>query len=384
VTRRLVPAVAGCLIATACVWPVPLPGEPVPTIESTATWAAATGTIVLTVTTTDLAPNRVRVWPGGTNEPSIADTAAPFEFVLDSELLIDGADGILVAADDGATFVLEIEPLPQRGCNGHRELCAVAYDEVRNVTTHNAMSNAADGWLGPNQTHDVPTQLAAGVRGLMLDTYRAGDPNGVGSTQVPGVDPDTAYLCHAYCALGSQPLVEGLGEIREFLEADPGAVVTLIIESYLDHDLTAAAFDAAGLTPYAHVHAGGPWPSLGEMIDAGDRLVVLQDRAVDPAYPWLMNVWTHSFETHFSAATPEDFSCAHNRGTPANDLFILNHFLTEIFGSPTLATQVNGNPFLLDRARSCEAFHGTAATFVTVDFFEIGDVAAAVAGLNGV
>lgn len=382
--RRLVPALAGCLLATACVWPVPLPGDPVPEIDTVTSWSAATGTLTVEVTTTDLIATNVRVFPGGVNNPALVDTSAPFVFDIDTALLSDSQETLLVLAHDGATFVLEAEPIPPTGCNGHRELCERSYDSVRNVTAHNAMSNSTDGWTGPNQALDVPAQLTSGVRGLMLDTYRAGDLNDIGNPQVPGVDPDESYLCHAFCALGSQPLAEGLGEIREFLESDPAAVVTLIIESYLDHDLTAAAFDAGGLTPYAYVHGGGAWPTLGEMIDAGDRLVVLQDEDVDATYPWLMDVWDHSFETHFSASVPEDFSCAHLRGTPSNPLFILNHFLTNVFGSPALAAQVNGNPFLIDRANECEAFHSRAATFVTVDFTDIGDVSSAVATLNGV
>ena len=218
----------------------------------------------------------------------------------------------------------------------------------------------------------------------MLDTYRAGDLNAFGLPQVPGVDPDSAYLCHALCALGKQPLAEGLGEIRAFLDENPGEVVTLIFESYLDHDLTAAAFDEAGLTPYAYTHPGGAWPTLGTMIDAGTRLAVLQDVDVDPTHPWLMDVWDHAFETHFSASAPEDFSCAHLRGSPSNELFILNHFLTDVFGSPELAETVNHNPFLLDRALDCQMFHETAANFVTVDFVDIGDAHDAVDALNGV
>ena len=381
--RRLAPGLAVCLVAGACVWPVPQPGEPVPTIESITSWDAAAGTVTMEVDTTHLVATAVRAFPGGLSAPSVDDTSAPFTFVFDTATLPAGHDGILVIAFDGTTVVGEIEPMPSSRCNGHRELCARSYDTVRTITTHNAMSNAADGWAGPNQSLDVPAQLEAGVRGLMLDTYRAGDLNDFGLVQVAGVDPDTAYLCHVVCAIGKQPLVEGLTEIHEFLDREPGAVITLIIESYLDHDLTAAAFAASGLTPYAYVHPGGAWPTLGEMINAGDRLVVMQDKSVDPEYPWLMNVWDHSFETHFSAAVPADFSCNHLRGSPDNDLFILNHFLTDVFGSPALAAQVNTNPFLLDRADECEAFQNTAATFVTVDFFEIGDVAAAVDALNG-
>ena len=381
--RRMIPALAACLMASACVWPVPLPGDPVPTIESTTTWNATAATLSVDVRVTDLTPTSVRVFPEGVNGPSMDDTAAPFEFTIDTALLAAGAKNLLVVATDGTTFVTELEPIPATSCNGHRELCDRSYDSARTVTAHNAMSNATDGWTGPNQTLDIPGQLDAGVRGLMIDTYRAGDLNSLGFVQVPGVDPDASYLCHTFCALGSIPMVNALTEIREFLDSNPGEVVTLIIESYLNHDLTAAAFDASGLTPYAYTHGGGAWPTLGEMVDAGDRLVVLQDEDVNGSYPWLMDVWDHAFETPFSNTVPSDFSCDHLRGTPSNDLFILNHFLTEVFGSPALAAQANGNPLLIDRAEECEAFHSTAATFVTVDFIEIGDVADAVATLNG-
>jgi hypothetical protein len=117
------------------------------------------------------------------------------------------------------------------------------------------------------------------------------------------------------------------------------------------------------------------------MIDAGTRLVVLQDKAVNPTYPWLMNVWEHAFETHFSAAVPGDFSCADNRGTPSSDLFIFNHFLTSTFGAPALAEQVNYNPLLRDRINECEAVHGTTANFVTVDFVDIGDTLSTIEAL---
>ncbi len=384
-TRRFVPLLAVCLLAAGCVWPAPKPGEPVPTIDASSVWHAAQGTLTIDATVTDMNPTVVRLFPESLGSDWVeVDETAPFTFTLDATQLDPGEHNMVVGASDGERVVVEIEPVIVNGCNGHHELCERSFDEARYATTHNAMSSAADGWTGPNQNLDVLAQLEAGVRALMLDTYRAGDLNGIGNPQVPGVDPDTPYLCHAFCALGSQPLVEGLAEIRSFIDDNPGAVVTLIIESYLDHDLTAGAFDAAGLAPYAYVRSGGAWPTLGEMIDAGTRLVVLQDVAVDPTYPWLMNVWEHSFETHFSNSVPSDFSCVDNRGVPTNDLFILNHFLTNVFGSPDLADQVNHNPLLLDRIGECEDFHSTLANFVTVDFIDIGDTLATVAVLNGV
>lgn len=372
------------LVATGCVWPVPKPGEPVPAIETSATWSATDGTVTLSVSATDHLTEQVWVFPEGIPGPSLHVDKPPFDVEIDATTIPAGATDVFVLVEGDGVWIGAEQPVPDARCNGHAALCTRPYDQVRTATTHNSMSSATDGWIGPNNDLDVPGQLAAGVRGLMLDTYRAGDLNGFGQPEVPDVDPDTAYLCHSLCALGSQTLVDGLAEIRAFLDADPGAVVTLILESYLDHDLTAAAFDAAGLTPYAYTHPGGAWPTLGTLIDAGTRLVVLTDAAADPAYPWLTYVWDVAFETNFSASVPADFSCADNRGDPGSPLFILNHFLTEIFGSPDLADQVNHNPFLIDRAVECETFHGQSATFVAVDFSSIGDVHQAVAALNGI
>ncbi|MFT4613605.1 MAG: hypothetical protein ACI9NT_000746 [Bacteroidia bacterium] len=354
-----------------------------PAIQTATSWSAVAETLTIDVTFSTITPTAVRLYPQGLDGGWVElDTAPPFSFSIDATAFEPGDHDMLVTADDGAIYLSETEVITVSGCNGDHDLCARRFDQVRYATTHNAMSNAANGWLGPNQDLDVPAQLAAGVRGLMLDTYSAGYINQFGQIQVPEADPDAAFLCHSVCSLGKQDLAEGLIEIREFLDGNPGAVVTLIIESYLNHELTAAAFGAANLTPYAYQHTAVDWPTLGQMIDAGTRLVVLQDVAVNPSYPWLMNVWQQAFETHFSAAVPGDFSCADNRGSPSSDLFIFNHFLTNVFGSPALAAQVNHNPLLVDRINECEAVYATPANFVTVDFVDIGDTLSTVEALN--
>jgi hypothetical protein len=189
----------------------------------------------------------------------------------------------------------------------------------------------------------VPAQLKFGVQALMLDAWNPGDLNLFNQIQVPDEDPSQTLLCHAACVLGNQPLEEGLGEITLFLEENPREVLTIIFESHISSAELAAAFDAAGLTQYTYQHASGAWPTMGTMIDAGTRLVAFQDIATDPAYPWLMNVWEFAFETDY-ASVPADFSCEHNRGNSTNDLFIFNNFLTNVFGSPESAEQVNYNP----------------------------------------
>lgn len=44
---------------------------------------------------------------------------------------------------------------------------------------------------------------------------------------------------------------------------------------------------------------------------------------------------------------------------------------------------VNHNPFLLDRVEQCQDESGDFANFITVDFYEIGDVLSVTDTLNG-
>lgn len=382
---KLLGVSAAILFMASCVWPEPEPGEPVPFITTQTQWSAEAQTVTVTVDTTHIAPHTVRLYARGMLGDWVQETTtSPFTFTFDATEFEPGEHDMLVLAFDNTTVVGEFETIPIHGCNRFHALCDRSYSQVRYATTHNAMSNSTDGWIGPNQTLDVPAQLEAGVRGLMLDTYRADATNLLGQPQVPDADPASTWLCHSLCALGKQPLAEGLAEIRTFLDANPGEVITIILESYLTHAEEAEAFDAADLTQYAYTHTGGAWPTLGNMIDSGKRLVVFKAQATNPLYPWQMNVWSHAFETHFSAASPADFSCAVNRGSPANSLFIFNHFLTQIFGSVELAAQVNYNPLLRNRIDECEALHGTTANFITIDHVSIGDSLQTVDALNAI
>lgn len=267
--------------------------------------------------------------------------------------------------------------LPSRAigrCNEFSELCDLPFDGVSYATTHNAMSNAEEGWFFPNQSFSITRQLDDGARALMLDTwYFGGD----------------VVLCHGGdlipCDLsGMKPLIDGLAEIKDFLDRRPNDVVSIIFESYVTEADTAAEFLAAGLMPYLHVQpAASPWPSLRDLVEAGTRLVVFTDDG-SASLPWHLYVWSHAWETHFSNATAFDFSCVINRGSMSNSLFILNHFLTNPLASPGLANLVNHNPLFIDRSLQCQSEGGQLPNFVTVDFYDIGDVFDVVDQLNGV
>lgn len=292
-----------------------------------------------------------------------ASTACPaFDSNGDTQVTVDE----IVA---GVNSVLAGCPVEPAGCNGAEVLCSRRYDAVSYPTAHNAMANADDGFQGPNQTHTIECQLEDGIRALMLDTYEyEGD----------------VYLCHGECSfLGRKLLVDGLAEIRSFLERHPNEVVSIIFEAYVSAEATAAVFEQAGLEAYVHTQPlGESWPTLQEMIDTGRRLVVFSD-SDRGAIPWYHYVWDYAFETHFSYEKPEDFSCAPNRGDPANSLFILNHFLTRTVGAPRLAEMVNHNPLFIDRALECMEANSRLPNFVTVDFYDIGDLFGVVRELNG-
>lgn len=269
----------------------------------------------------------------------------------------------------GLCWGLSLSPAHAQ-CNGDIALCSKRFDEVCYATTHNAF-NYQGAFLFPNQSHGVSQQLQGGVRGLMLDVYWYNNA-------------PTCY--HSSNWLGNQPLSTILADIKAFLDANPNEVVSIIFESYVTAAQMNDAFTQANLLTYLHTQPQGTdWPTLEAMILANQRLVVFTDATDGQAYPWYHHVWDYAVETHYSAASRADFSCDYNRGDSSQSLFILNHFVTEAtlgYGLIDSAAAVNANPYLTSRAMGCWAATGKMPNFLTVDFYEQGDVMAAKDALN--
>lgn len=231
------------------------------------------------------------------------------------------------------------------------------------------MSSEEEGWIPPNQTYGLWRQLEDGVRGFMLDVYE---------------DDGETVLCHSICTLGSRPFVDALNDIRTFAECHPAEVITLILEAHVDEPRVAAAMEAAGMLPMLHAQAlGEPWPTLREMIESGRRVVVLSESAA-VTLPWHHHAWTHGFDNDFSNETPSDLNCDVNRGDGDNALYILNHFLTAPVAMRSLAEMINHDPLFIEQAERCRDERGRIPNFVTVDFYDVGDLFAVVDRLNGV
>ena len=61
--------------------------------------------------------------------------------------------------------------IAETGCNGHPELCDRRIDDVVFAGTHNSMSAGYEGFVIPNQTGGIQTQLRRGIRAFSMDLH---------------------------------------------------------------------------------------------------------------------------------------------------------------------------------------------------------------------
>jgi len=309
-------------------------------------------------------------------------------------------------------------PAATAACNGRVELCDRRYDEVAFPATHNSMAAADEGWFFPEQPDGIIAQLDHGIRVLLIDSWygRLTNRPGVVTTAGPARDaavaeatatfgeaavqsalrlrgavgltpqgPTEAYLCHALCELGSTKWLPNLEEVADWLETNPREVVTLFVQDQVSPADTAELIEQAGLLRYVYTPlAKDEWPTLGQMVESGKRLVVLMEaHGGGTAYPWLLQGFDWVQDTPFLFRSPDQFSCAENRGGPEAPLFLVNHWITDKAQEVTNAETVNARDVLLPRLEQCRAERGLLPNFVAVDFYDRGDLMPVVDTLNG-
>lgn len=260
---------------------------------------------------------------------------------------------------------------PPRACNGHAALCDRALDGVVFLRTHNSMSSEERGYhiWSRNHTFAVPTQLDDGVRAFNLDVYE---------------EEGELILYHGFRDLGWQPFDEALSEFSDWLAEHPDEVVTIDFQQEASVESTAAALQAHPLTDLVHTHASGePWPTLSELIDAGERVVIATSGVSgDPA--WLHDKNQLMYGDRTQAETTDDLGCAIDPPPADHALLQLNNVLTDPIASPDLADQANTNPFMIDRIDGCVAEWGRLPSQISVDYYSRGDSLENVDRLNGV
>ncbi|KDQ53667.1 hypothetical protein JAAARDRAFT_420469 [Jaapia argillacea MUCL 33604] len=285
-------------------------------------------------------------------------------------------------------------PLPVRRatvCNGRPELCDRSYGNITFIGAHDSFAYSADPFaLARDQEVSITRQLNLGVRLLQAQAH---EEDGV------------LHFCHTSCSLFDGGTVEAyLTTVRTFLTANPNEVLTLLFTnpdglSYAD--LWDPAFQASGIADLAYIPPTVPvkqsdWPTLGELIDSGKRVVVFLDAGasdgstVDYILPEFQMIW----ETPYGYTNPS-FPCSVDRikGTLSveDHMYMINHSLNFnlfdaglIISDPEQASTTNGVKSILANAYGCSHFaDGRAPNFVLLDFVNKGQPFAAADILNG-
>jgi hypothetical protein len=302
-------------------------------------------------------------------------------------------------------------------CNGFSELCGRPVNEVAFAATHNSMS-AADqrGWLRAEHVRTIREQLRAGVRGFLIDTwygepgrdgvatdfYRGGISRGelvrdYGADTVAAIErfrgrlgfgkdgtPDRVYLCHVACEVGATDFTTALSWFRTFLERNPGEVLVMVIQDQTKAQDVRDAFVRSNLLQYVYTHPEDqPWPTLGELIDLDQRLIVMIESGKNQGIGWMLPAFGVMEETPYKFRSPSEMSCRPNRGGTDKPFFQMNNWIESSIPNPSDAEKVNAYRFLLARAQRCEEARGKIPSVVAVDFSERGDLFGVVNTLNG-
>jgi hypothetical protein len=299
-------------------------------------------------------------------------------------------------------------PTEITACNGYPELCDRRLDQVVFPTSHNSMS-AADipDWMFPNQNKSIPEQLEDGVRGFLIDAHY-GIP--VGDKVKTVIDDSTGsmakyeaavgkegvaaamrirdrlvegegsergvYMGHGFCELGATSLVETLGQMRDFLVANPGEILIIVIqdEGVTPQDI-AKCFEESGLIDF--VYRGPvtpPWPTLRQMAESDQRVVVMAENN-SAGVPWYHQAFEVMQETPYTFHDTTQFSNKPNRGGTGGSLLLLNHWIESTpMPKPSNAAVVNAYDFLLRRARACQRQRHKLPNLIAVDFYATGDL----------
>lgn len=182
----------------------------------------------------------------------------------------------------GLAFVSSVKC--QQVCNGYAEYCNRPYNELTYILTHNSYGFIANP--AANQVCPVDTQLTDGVRGLKLSAIKPSNATTAGDAA------DSIQLCHTSCTiLNAGPAVDTLTSVSDWLKKNPNEVVTIMWNNLGSFSPTAfkAAYEASGILDYVYTQPFNnfTWPTLGEMIASGKRVVNFVDEGADSkSVPW--------------------------------------------------------------------------------------------------
>ena len=327
---------------------------------------------------------------------------------------------VVIVTGGGDQAAASAEPT---ACNGFAALCGRPLNDVAFAATHNSMASVTiPTFLFGQQDGTIADQLDFGIHGLLIDTYYGDKVAGGVRTDLeslpkraaaerelgaPAVDAALRirsrlerggkgrrgiYLCHGFCEIGAVSFALALTDLRSFLVSHPGAVVIVINQDEgVSPDSIRRAFERAGLLNLVYRGPLGPFPTLREMIDSNQRLVVMAENDAGDipwyhlAYRKALQETPYRFRSTAALTDRVAYSCRPNRGPASAPLFLVNNRVdTTPVPRASNAAVVNARGALLNRSRTCQRIRHRLPNLLAVDFFRRGDVLGVTNALNGV
>jgi len=295
-----------------------------------------------------------------------------------------------IAALSASSFAATLPTKRADVCNGKAELCGRSYGNITFVGAHDSFAFSKDPLaLSRDQEVDIPSQLKLGVRMLQAQAHAKGGD---------------LHFCHTSCTLfDGGKVVDYLKLVKTFLDQNPKEVLTLLFtnpENISLKDKWLPAFKDSGIADLAFVPPNLPvkrsdWPTLGDMIDKGKRVVVFMDANADTTQvDFILPEFDMIWETPFSVTDPK-FPCKVDRITgplsPEDHMHLINHSLNKnvlktgvIISDRTDAEKTNGLDSINANVAGCEQFAaGKAPNFLLLDWVNVGNGFKAADKLNG-
>ena len=289
------------------------------------------------------------------------------------------------ASNSTASRTTSAAPTNTQPCNNYPELCSRKYSNITFVAAHNSPFITPNN-VGANQELGVFSQLNDGIRMLQGETHWNS------TTQ-------TISYCHTSCdLLDAGTALDYFSNITDWVRRHPYDVVTLLLvnSDYIGVGNYTTPLINSGLTQYTYEPSQVPmtldsWPSLGQMILTGKRVVIFMDyNANQTEFPYILDEFSQMWETPFSP-TNRSFPCTQQR-RPGLDrkaaeerMYLANHNLnTEValLGTSVLTptttlvnetNAVSGFGSLGLMANSCVEMWSRPPNFLLVDYYNDGN-----------